>query len=87
MAEGGVPGQEVEIMIGALMRAGTPQPIVDRLQREIAKIVATPEVSERLRFLGLDPVANTPSEFGGWIKSELPRWAKVIESAKIQKAQ
>lgn len=87
MAEGGVPGQEVEIMIGALVRAGTPQPIIDRLQREIAKIVATPEVSERLRFLGLDPVANTPSEFGGWIKSELPRWAKVIENAKIQKAQ
>lgn len=87
MAEGGVGGQEVEIMIGALVRAGTPQAIVDLLQREIAKISASPEVSERLRFLGLDRVANTPAEFDGWIKAELPRWSKVIESAKIQKTQ
>ncbi len=87
MAEGGVGGQEVEIMVGLLMRAGTPQPMIDRLQQEIAKITATPEVAERLTFLGFSRVANTPAEFGGWIKTELPRWSKVIEDAKIQKTQ
>lgn len=87
MTEGGVPGQEVQIMIGVLVRSGTPAPIVELLQREIAAVSATPEVSERLTFLGLDRVANTPAEFGGWIKAELPRWAKVIEDAKIQKTQ
>ncbi len=87
MAEGGAPGTEVDITVGVLMRTGTPQPIVDLLHREIAKITATPEVSERLTFLGLDRVANTPAEFGAWVRSELPRWEKVIADAKIQKTQ
>lgn len=87
MAEGGAPGTEVDITVGMLMRAGTPQPIVDLLHREVAKITATPEVSERLTFLGLDRVANTPAEFSAWVKSELPRWEKVIADAKIQKTQ
>jgi tripartite-type tricarboxylate transporter receptor subunit TctC len=68
-----------------LVRAGTPQPVVDTLHREIAKVTAAPEMSERLTFLGLDRVANSPAEFGGWIKAELPRWGKVIADAKIEK--
>jgi tripartite-type tricarboxylate transporter receptor subunit TctC len=85
MAEGGVAGAEIAIVIGVLVRAGTPQPIVDTLHREIAKVTAAPEMSERLTFLGLDRVANSPAEFGGWIKAELPRWGKVIADAKIEK--
>jgi tripartite-type tricarboxylate transporter receptor subunit TctC len=87
MGESGVPGQEIEIMIGVMVRAGTPQPVIDLLQREIAKVSGSAEVRDRLTFLGLDRVAHTPAEFGAWINAELPRWAKVIESANIQKTQ
>ena len=87
MAEAGSPGQEVEIMIGMLAPAGTPPAIVDTLYREISRITALPDVSERLTTLGFDRVAQSPVEFGGWLKAELPRWAKVIAEAKIPKTE
>ncbi len=84
MAEAGAPGQEAETMQGVLVPAGTPREIIDRLQREIVKIVALPDVKERLATLGFDPIANKPEEFGAYIKSEIARWAKVINEANIK---
>ncbi len=84
MAEVGAPGQEAETMQGVLVPAGTPREIIDRLQREIVKIVALPDVKERLATLGFDPIANKPEEFGAYIKSEIARWAKVINEANIK---
>jgi tripartite-type tricarboxylate transporter receptor subunit TctC len=85
LAEAGIPGAEVEIMIGILVRSGTPQPIVDLLHREVVKMTAQPDYAERLAALGLEPVANTPQEFDTLLRAELPKWAKVIADAKMQK--
>jgi tripartite-type tricarboxylate transporter receptor subunit TctC len=85
LAEAGIPGAEVEIMIGLLVRSGTPQPVVDLLHREVVKMTAQSDYAERLAALGLEPVANTPQEFDALLRSELPKWAKVIADAKMQK--
>jgi len=84
MAEAGIPDQESDTLTGVVVPVGTPQEIVDRWHDEIARIVALPEVKQRLQDLGFDPVANTPAEFGARIKSEMDRWAKVIEDAHIK---
>ena len=84
MAESGAPGQEAETMQGVLVPAGTPREIIERLQHEIAKIVALPDVKQRLATLGFDPVASTPEEFAVYIKSEIAKWAKVIREANIK---
>jgi tripartite-type tricarboxylate transporter receptor subunit TctC len=82
-AEAGIPGLEVEIISGMLVRAGTPSANIDRLHREIAKAVALPEVAKRMAALGFVPVVNTPAAFDAWLKVELPKWAKVIRDAKM----
>src|SRR5262245_23134763 len=76
MAESGIPDQESDALTGIVVPAGTPKAIVERLQREIAKAFAQPEVKQRLAAIGFQPVANTPEEYAAYIKAEIPRWAK-----------
>jgi tripartite-type tricarboxylate transporter receptor subunit TctC len=84
MAEAGVPDLEAGSMQGILAPAGTPKEIVDLWHRQVARIVALPDVKERLAAMGLDPIANTPDEFAAFIKAEIPRWAAVIKQANIK---
>jgi tripartite-type tricarboxylate transporter receptor subunit TctC len=84
MAESGISGQEAETMQGLLAPAGTPREIVERLQREIAKIVALPEVKEQLSGMGFDPIANTPEQFAAYIHAEITRWGKVVREANLK---
>jgi tripartite-type tricarboxylate transporter receptor subunit TctC len=84
MAESGVRDQESELIIGAVVPAATPKPIVDLLQREIARIVALPDVKERLDTLGFAPVASTPEAYGAQIKSDIETWSKVVRDANIK---
>jgi tripartite-type tricarboxylate transporter receptor subunit TctC len=79
----GIKGQEAETMQGVLVPAGTPKPIVDLLQSEIARIVALPEVKDKLLVLGLEPSGMSQAEFAAYIKTDLAKWKKVIEDAKI----
>jgi tripartite-type tricarboxylate transporter receptor subunit TctC len=79
----GVKGQEAETMQGVLAPASTPKEIVDLLQREIAAILATPDVREKVLALGFEPSGITPSEFDDYIKAEIVKWRKVIANAKI----
>ena len=58
--------------------------MVDKLNAEIKKLVALPDVKEKLEALGFGPVADTPAEFAERIKSETAKWAKVINDAKIK---
>ena len=87
LAEAGVSNQESDVMVGLLAPTGTPREIVDLLQREIAAIVALPDVRARLAAFGFDPVANKPDEFAARIKTEFARWAKVIKDANIKMTQ
>jgi tripartite-type tricarboxylate transporter receptor subunit TctC len=84
LAESGAPGQESDIILGVLVPAGTSPEIIDRLHREIVRIVAMPDVRERLAALGFEPIAGSPREFADRIKWEIDKWAKVIRAADIK---
>jgi tripartite-type tricarboxylate transporter receptor subunit TctC len=84
MAESGYPGQEAYTVTGLLAPAATPKEIVALLHREIVKIVALPDVKQRLDDLGFEVLTNTPDEAAARIKSEMEKWAKVIRDAKLK---
>jgi len=79
-----MPGFEVNSWYGMMAPAGTPKEIVHLLQRETAKALKLPDVAERLRQFGLDPVGSTPEEHAAQLRSDLARWAKVVKMAKIK---
>ncbi len=83
IAEAGVPNYEATQWYGVLAPAGTPGPIVDRLNREIASWVQTRQLQERLVAGGSEAFTTRPDEFLAFIKSEIERWAPVIKSANI----
>ena len=84
MLEAGYPDQEADTLTGVLAPIGTPNDIIDLLNREIAKAVAEPDVTARLFKLGFVPVANKPEEFGARIKSEIEKWGKVVHDAHLR---
>jgi tripartite-type tricarboxylate transporter receptor subunit TctC len=83
LEELGIKDQEAETMQGVLVPAGTPQPIVDLLQSEIARIIALPEVKDKLLAIGLEPSGMSQAAFAAYIKADIAKWKKVIEDAKI----
>jgi tripartite-type tricarboxylate transporter receptor subunit TctC len=83
-AEQGVKDQDADTLTGIVAPAGTPKEIVDLLYREIAKIVAQPDVKERLTVLGFNPVANTPEQYGARIRLDIDKWGKVVRDAKLR---
>jgi len=87
LAEAGVPNEEADTMQGVLVPAGTPKPIVDRLNREIRQAMAQPDVQEKLAALGYEPVTTTPEEFAARIAADIPKWSKVIHDADIKLEQ
>lgn len=84
VAESGVPGYEVTTWYGVSAQARVPRPILDRLSAEIVRAVKSPDVSERLRTSGADPVGSTPEEYTALVQSEIAKWAKVIAAAGIR---
>jgi tripartite-type tricarboxylate transporter receptor subunit TctC len=83
-AEAGLPDIQGDSWVGLLAPAGTPNEIIGAVQREIAAIIALPEVKERLPTLGFEAVASTPEEFAIRIKVETEMWGKVIRAANIK---
>lgn len=81
IAESGLPGYEASSWFGILAPAGTPQPIVTKLNKEIVRILHAPEIKERLSGQGAEPVGDTPEEFSAHIKSEIVKWAKVVKAS------
>jgi tripartite-type tricarboxylate transporter receptor subunit TctC len=84
MEEAGVPGYEVAGWYGMLAPAKTPRPIIDKLNKEIVRILHSPDVQGRLAADGSEAVGNTPEQFGAHIKSEVAKWQKVIKEADIR---
>ncbi|MBN9489544.1 MAG: tripartite tricarboxylate transporter substrate binding protein [Alphaproteobacteria bacterium] len=85
--EAGVPGYEATLWLGLMAPIGTPMPIVEQMNAEVAKIVARPEVQAAWAKQGAVPMAAmTPAEFDSFLRGEIGKWAKVIErsGAKIQ---
>lgn len=83
IAEAGVPGFEATAWIGLFAPAATPPAIINKLNREIARILKLPDIRERLAAQGAEPVGNTPQEFAVMIRAEIPKWKKVIDAARI----
>ncbi|GAA0508974.1 tripartite tricarboxylate transporter substrate binding protein [Pigmentiphaga sp. GD03639] len=80
MIESGYPHFVATSWIGFLAPAGTPRPIIDRYNKEIVKILHMPDVQQKLRDMEFEVVANTPEQFGAWIRTEVERWGKVIKA-------
>jgi tripartite-type tricarboxylate transporter receptor subunit TctC len=84
MAEIGYSGQEAETIQALLAPAGTPAPIVQRLYKESAAILARPEVKERIAGLGYEILASSPQELAAQIKAEVEKWRRVVRAAGIK---
>ena len=82
--EAGVPGYDVSVWFGVLTVAGTPREIVQRLNAEMVKVLSSGEVKERFGKMGVEVVAGTPEQFSQFLKSEVARWAKVVQDAGIK---
>jgi tripartite-type tricarboxylate transporter receptor subunit TctC len=80
VAESGLPGYESVSWYGILATAGTPRPVVDRLNAEIRKIVATPEVRDALSNQGAEPLTDTPEEFAAVVRADVAKWAKIVRA-------
>jgi len=81
---GGLPEFAVSIWVGIVAPPGTPKEIVDRLNAEIRKAVALPDIREHLAALGADPASDTPEQFSAYIAAETAQWLKVARAAKIK---
>ncbi len=79
-----VPGYEAGSWYAILTRAGTPRAIIDRLNREVASAIQSPDVNSKLIAGGVDPEALTPEQLGAKIRSETERWGKVVKAAGIK---
>lgn len=75
------PGYEVSSWFGVLAPAGTPEPIVKRLNSEIVKFMSTQATRERLLSLGAEPITSSPEEFAAFVRSEIARWSKVVQAS------
>ncbi|HXL47508.1 MAG TPA: tripartite tricarboxylate transporter substrate binding protein [Xanthobacteraceae bacterium] len=84
LSEAGVPGYEATIWIGVMAPAGTPQSIVTLLNTEINKILARADVVEAWRKQGATAMSMTPEQFGGYVQSEIDKWARVIKANGIK---
>ena len=83
-AEAGLPQYETNAWYSMHAPAGTPGPIVGRLNRELVAILKDPDIVARFKQLSTDPVGNSPEEFGAFVKAELEKYARIIKAAGIR---
>jgi tripartite-type tricarboxylate transporter receptor subunit TctC len=83
LAEAGVAGYEMNPWFGLFAPAGTPAAIVGRLNAEVNRILALPDVKERLAAIGADPMQATPEQFAALLRADAEKWAKVVRAAGI----
>jgi len=83
-AEAGLPSFQAKFWHGILAPAATPKPIVDKLSAEIAKILAMPDIKEKLYSQGMDVFISTPERFAALLKADAAKYASVIKTANIK---
>lgn len=84
MAEAGLPGYETSTWGGLLAPAGTPKAVVAKLNAEVVRILALPDVNQKLQEAGIVPTTGRPEQFTEFIEKEMNKWAKVAKDAGIQ---
>jgi tripartite-type tricarboxylate transporter receptor subunit TctC len=84
LGEAGFKDQESETLQGVLVPAGTPKPVVNKIAAEIKRMMAAPDVKDKVAALGFDVIASTPDQFAAQVKVEVAKWGKVIKAAGIK---
>ncbi|HEV8106084.1 MAG TPA: tripartite tricarboxylate transporter substrate binding protein [Burkholderiales bacterium] len=83
-AELGYPKVAVSLWYGLLAPAGTPRPVIDRLNRETVKALDSADVREKLLAQGAEPMPGTPEAFGAFMREEMAKWAPVVKQAGVK---
>lgn len=84
MREAGYPQMEATVWDGLFVPAGTPAPVVERLWKELAAVLRSPEMQSFAASLGYRPGGEPPSEFGAFVRAEIAKWGGVIKEAGIR---
>ena len=84
VVELGMPELVVDTWYGVLAPAGTRPEILERLNREITRIVKAPETQQRMIKAGIDPLWSTQAEFAAFVKADYEKWAKVTRTARLK---
>jgi tripartite-type tricarboxylate transporter receptor subunit TctC len=84
VAESGVPGFEVNVWFGMQVPAGTPKPVVEKLNRDIVALLKEPDVVKRFNDQGVEVVASTPEQFSTLVRSEVTKWTQLVREANIR---
>ena len=79
-AAAGLPEYSPAAWLGVVAPAGTPKPIIDKLNREVNRILSMPDVRKQLQSLGGDPIGGTPEEFARFVDKEIKQWGAVVKS-------
>jgi len=85
VAEGGVPGFDVTSWNAIFAPAGTPQPVIDTLNKGILEVLALPETKKLLLDLGIEAKGSTPAELGDKLKADIAKWTAIIDKSGIEK--
>ena len=84
IAEAGVPGYAVDVWYAMLAPAGTPRPVLEKLNAAVTKILHSADVTTKFAALGLEPVGQDLAATDAYVKSEIAKWAKVVKAANIK---
>jgi tripartite-type tricarboxylate transporter receptor subunit TctC len=81
VSEAGVPGYDLTIWLGFFAPAGTPHEVIAKMNAALADVLRSPEMRDRLAQQGVDPIIDSPEEFGAYVNAELARWGKVVRDS------
>ena len=84
IAEAGVPGYGASGWFSVVAPAGTPRPIIDKLNAVMTSFIKQPATQEKMNALAITPLTSTPDELAGLIPAEIEKWAKVVKDAGIE---
>ena len=82
--EAGLPGFNITAWVGAVAPKGTPKDVVQRLNAEIERALKDPEFSAKIAAIGIDPLGDTPGQFGVFLRREIPRWKQIVKDAGVK---
>ena len=84
ISEAGVSGYETTIWLGLMAPTGTPKPVIDRLNAEVMKIIARPDVKKAWNEQGAEPMAMTPGDFEKYLNADIAKWAKIVKTSGMK---
>jgi len=84
IAESGYPGFDASLWLGIMAPAGTPQPVIDRLHKEIVAVVSAADTREALSKAGAEPVTSSPAELAAMVRDGVPKYAKIVRMAGVK---